>query len=416
MKETWKTIKKLFSSHYALERFGILFISLVVCMGILMTSISIKVYKDNKITLSEQVAYTSSVTTSLTGQNGNIIGIYHSTDRKKCFVLIKFEDMASLSINAEYYQMFVTGFTPMQQNVKLKTMPLGCIYIFGSTGYMGLYFTSSGGFAKQIMGVTVRCNKTIVDTALSDASSTYMDASFDSYDQFRFYFNPGGSATKTAKSLDKSRVNIFELYEELVTKPNEENIREQLNDDLKEMYTKQTAISEYKERLAREGISSYIIPKQIDGDRVELNGKGVYQFKTNYIIPKGVNFDWYDGSIKKGYLDTLKGNLSYTEYFDKLEQEEITDADEFSTETTWYMTDGTSIKTDETDTLNLDDASSKELLGAIDLLTNAWQDFYTLKEQYQCTDLVSLLKLEKEAREAQSHYTINTNLNALQTY
>lgn len=419
MKKTWKTIKKIFSSHYALERFGVSFISLSTCMIILLISIAIKVNNDNKQTLSEQVMYTTSVETSLTGQTGQVEGIYHNTDRTKCFILVKFEDMASLSVNAEYYQMFVTGFTLSQQQEDLKKRPYGCIYIFGSTGYMGIYITSSGGFEEQIMGVTVRCNKTIVNTTVSNASETYMDTSFASYDQFRIYFNPGGSATTTATSLDKDRFDIFELYEELVTKPAEQELRKLLTEDLENMYTTQKAMKEYEERLVRNNVGSYTVPEQIDGDVVEVDENGVYHYTTDYILPNGVDFDWYNGSIHDGYLDALSGGLSYTEYLKKLTETETTpdlEENKFSTDIVWYMTDGSTFNGEEYMETELDDASYKELTNSIGLLTSAWETFYELKMQYQCTDLVALLMLEKEAREAQNHYTINTSENVLQTY
>ena len=419
MKNIWKKIKNIFSSHYAMERFGISFLSLSFCMAILLVSMGIKAYKDSQKTLSEQVMYTTSVETSLTGQQGTVEGIYHNTDRTKCFVLLKFDDVSQLSINAENYQMFATGFSASQEQEPLVKRPYGCIYVFGSTGYMGIYMTSSGGFEKQIMGVTVRCNKTIVDTTISDASATYMDASFDSYDQFRIYFNPVGTATQLSTSLDKERFDTFELYEELVTKPNEIEIRNNLTEDLKEMHITQKARKEYEERVAREGIGTYNIPKQIDGDVVEGDEDGVYHFTTDYVLPNGVDFDWYNGSIHDGYLDELKGELSYTEYLDNLEEQEDTSDDPenaFKTDTIWYMTDGSTFEGDEYSDADLDDASYKEIKTATDLLKNSWGEFYTLKQQYQCKDLVSLLKLEKEAREAQSHYTINTSENVLQVY
>ena len=75
MKNLWKKIKNIFSSHYAMERFGISFLSLSFCMAILLVTMGIKAYKDSQKTLSEQVMYTTSVETSLTGQQGTVEGI-----------------------------------------------------------------------------------------------------------------------------------------------------------------------------------------------------------------------------------------------------------------------------------------------------------------------------------------------------
>ena len=90
MKNILQKIRDIFSSHYAMERFGILFFSLTFCMAILLGTMEIKRHKDNRKTLSEQVVYTTSVTTSLTSQTGSVQKILHNEDRTKCFILLKF--------------------------------------------------------------------------------------------------------------------------------------------------------------------------------------------------------------------------------------------------------------------------------------------------------------------------------------
>ena len=150
---------------------------------------------------------------------------------------------------------------------------------------------------------------------------------------------------------------------------------------------------------------------------MEVDEDGVYHLTTDYVLSNGIDYDWYNGSIHDGYLDDLRNGLSYTDYMKKFtEIEENLEETEFSTDIVWYMTDGSTFNGEEYMETQLDDTSYNELTSSIELLTGAWETFYELKKQYQCTDLVALLTLEKEAREAQNHYTINTNENVLQVY
>lgn len=415
MKNILQKIRDIFSSHYAMERFGILFFSLTFCMAILLGTMEIKRYKDNRKTLSEQVMYTTSVTTSLTSQTGSVQKILHNEDRTKCFILLKFSDMSAMSTNAEYYQMFITGFSASQKPETLKTKPHGCIYVFGSTGYMGIYLTSAGGFAKQLMGITVRCNKTIVNTSSTGASSIYMDTSFDSYDQFRIYLNPGGDNITTTKCFDNEKFDILELYEEMIIQPREQKIRNQLSVDLQNMKNAQDKTEEYKERLTREGVIQYTEPEQIAGDTIVQCEDGRYVLNTDTVLPNGINYDWYNGSVETGYLDTICGGyISYEDLLDQLRNEE--DNTSFSTNTIWYLSNGAAF--DGTNSLNtdMDEVTREELSSSTNLLANTWTQFYQAKKQYQCEDLVSLLELEVDSKEAKTHYTINTSEYVLQIY
>ena len=425
MKDTLQKIREIFSSHYAMERFGILFFSLVACMTVLLGTMEVKRHKDNQKTLSEQVIYTREFTTSLTGQSGRVQGIFHNEERTKCFILLKFNDMSAMSINAENYQMFITGYSMSQKQEELKTQPYGCIYVFGTTGYMGIYLTSAGGFEKQIMGLTVRCNKTIVNTAISGASSLYMDSSFDTYDQFRLYFNPGGDNVALTSCFDSDRFDIFELYEEMVTRPREAKIRERLNSDLNNMKSAQIQMEEYEERLIREGVIQYTVPSQILGDTIVQSDDGHLDLTTNTILPYGIQYDWYNGSIKDGYLDAICGeDISYSELLNYLKsgQEEEDDIDEeevegaFSTNTIWYLSNGVAFDGNDSLNIDIDEATRTELSTATELLQGTWRKFYNNKRKYQCEDLVSLLELEIDAKEAKAHYTINTRDYVLQWY
>ena len=57
------------------------------------------------------------------------------------FLLIKNDDVALTSTNADDYQVFLTG-----ADGDLQNNPSMTVYSFGLTGYVGFYFTDAKGF------------------------------------------------------------------------------------------------------------------------------------------------------------------------------------------------------------------------------------------------------------------------------
>lgn len=358
------------------------------------------------ITLSEQVVYTTQITTSLTSQTGNVVGIYHDQEKKKCLILLKFDSTDALSIDASDYQMFIAGFNPAKNYEQIKKIPSGCIYMLGSTGYMAIYLTSVGGFEEQILGLTVRCNKTLVETQVTNASYEYMDTSFDDYDQFRVYFNPGGKNVTYLSSMDEDTINIYDIFKEIFVKPKEAEIKNLLQEDVKELFYINKTMQEYKDRLKRYRVTSYITPMQIDEDALYIDNDGKYCYVPKYIIKGGVDFDWQNYAIEDS-LKKIRGDLTPEEFFTNLENECATEP-EMEINPVFYMADGSEVDTDL--------STNYEVVNAINLLKGRWESFYEVKKKYQTEDLISLLKLEKEAEEVKNDYTMNISNDVLQGY
>ena len=76
-----------FGPHYAIERFGIMFISLFLMMCILTSTIIVSKVRYDTKALSGQAQYTSSFTMSLSGAQGSVLGVYTNDDHTKCFLL-----------------------------------------------------------------------------------------------------------------------------------------------------------------------------------------------------------------------------------------------------------------------------------------------------------------------------------------
>ena len=432
-----------FGPHYAIERFGIMFLSLAISMILLVSSIVVTKIKYDNRALSGMAQYTSSFTMSLSGTTGSVQGVYTNANRTKSFLLLRFSDMSNIPVTADKYQLFLSGCDRDRNYKEIKCSPNAMIYMFGSTGYMGIYLYSSEPFPSQILNLYLR---SVVNFTGSKSDIQYDDATFNQYDQARIYFNPGGTYAMQAAFLDEDDWDIFDIYEELVSRPAEKSMRTLLYDDLKQMRNQQLLINEYSQRIVDDGLVEPTTPSAIAGDRIyakvmepgitddELkwsikqnfwytmddDGSNVQSFDENevrmYLDTKmieknGYHFNWQDGQIKNGYLkdltqsDKLSDWKKYIDSHTNAESESIFNLDEME----WKYQDGTIFIPDD----SIDDSGSvskqQTISNDVNKLKEALQAFYDAKVKYQTVDLKSLLELEYNARDIETNYSINAN-------
>lgn len=418
-------------SHHSIERFGLTFLILVTCVAIVLTTIIFKYRKDNKQQLTSTVMYTTNFKTSKTGVAGTVENIYCDTKHTKAFLLLKFDQSAikSISTDAKNYQMFLTGSSLTQEGTRLNINPSGLFYVFGTTGYMGIYLTEASGFENQILNLIVRCNNELVQQQTSDDEEVvYYDETFDEYDQFQIFFNPGGKSAPIAEFLDNSNdgITVANIYEELISRPQEMAIRQTLWSDLQKLKTDMDVIAEYERRVKDDGIAVKDPVSDIKGDiitdkknvlvaslkyedaKTKVDSNTMLYLKPKSVPPKGVNFNWQDKTIAQGYIKDLAGKLTPAQYLSQLLADTTTEvADTEILDTTWYRTDGTEFVVNEI----LD--SDVQTEADIEALQEAWNAYETDKTTYMCTDLISLLKLEVQALDSDTNFTINNSDNVL---
>lgn len=393
------------------------------------------------ISLDQDVIFTKDFTTSISEVNGHVVNVFRSSDFKKVFMLLKFDDMSKLSTDANLYRMFMTTRNTLNRHIAIEENKVGSIfYVFGSTGYVGIYLVDNIGFDKRLYDIILRHNrnlseiKKLSDYELADFTE---HESFLRYDQSRIYFNPTGKKGTVAKFLDEGNNNIFDIYEETVTQPRERLIRAKLDRQLAQMQTDLSVIKEYKERVERLGVVVDNEPKAIRGDSVKAYYKGqllsldederyvdqqgnviglndiTWAIDTKYTISGGFNFDWQNGNIKDGYLNKLvpKG-MSYGAFFKKKFASRASDF-ESSSKRVWKYKDGGVVDLTQSSGLTTVD---KEIVDSITRLEQAWLNYYSHKEGYQRDGLMELLYLESDAREADRNYTYNDKDGLLLTY
>lgn len=407
--------------HYRMERFSLLFCVMVV--GILVTTVSCFVahVQTQNTTLGEQAIYSTEFETSKTGVSGKVIDVYSSEDKAKTLLLLKFDDTKVVSTNADNYQMFLTGASVEQNKQTLDGIPSGSIYMFGNTGYMGIYLVNKDGFGPQILDLVVRCNSELQTNASEDVDEEVEDKSFVDYDQFRVYFNPGASKAKHLDCLDGSKApSIKDFYNEAVITPQEDEIHAQLETQVNNMCVSLNQIHEYEERLETEGITVPAEPSVIAGDKVITNDDGSYTYKPATVLPGGYDLDWQHKSVTDGFIKGLiektdSPNMTVDQYFAMMTREANADASGNKLDTNnieWQLNDGTLIS-------SLSGGKSSRYTKYMDMcndLTNAWRTYYNQKVDYQREMLGSLLDLEVSKDGILTSSSVNTSENVLQCY
>lgn len=430
MKDSAKTLGARFKldSHHAIERFGILFGVLCVSSVVLFSATGVSAFSNNKEALSSTALYTPTFTTSKTEISGEVPGIFVSEDRTRAMVLMQFDDPSQVSVNAEHYQGFLTGSSMDLDQQDLKNTVAGSVYVFGSTGYMGVMLDSSEPFSPQVMDLTMRANTELVykesdgSTAEDEMSE---DTSFQKHDQWRVFFNPGGSEAIVSKALGTEKVDVGAIFNELVVSTEEEEIRGRMDAQLALMKTDLNRINDGTTELGRttaDGGTLRLmppqVPAQIAGDEIigspSVDGApSTLDLKTQSVLPMGYDFDWRGGSVMDGYLEQVVPEGSNYVSFLAQRDSETAEEDGFRVnDMQWLLNDGTDLKTD----YSSGDTTVKPLTDIMNKLSQAYQDYYSNKQIYQVDLHTELLDLEVNLRNVESNFTKNDSKDALRSY
>lgn len=432
----------MFSSHASIERFGILFLSLAISMLVLLMSIGVRSYYIRRNQNTGRAIYTNSFTFSKSQTTGVVRGVYTSEDKSKCMLLLKFDSMSHISQKAEAYQMFLTGSTPNLTTSKLKSKPAGMFYLFGNSGYAGLYLYNEGGFPNQVLKLIVRSYDSLGKTIDTDQD----DTTFNQYDQTTIYFNPGGTYAVPSKVLDGESIPTPEdIYNDMVIKPEELSIRNLLYSDLSLMTQAKLNANTLASRLKDSDVVLPDDPMEMTGDKLSVyavdddakeqlvwNSKTskwadkdthkeynmhdvIYAVDSQYIYPGGYDFDWQTSRVSKGFLKNITGKDSVSDWIDYLKtyrenavqeskEQQFTDLEAMP----WSYTDGTTIQLQT----NSEDSAIDQNQSVVDNILeymSCLQEYMTIKQKYQTEDLPKLLDLECSLHIGLTNYTVNTN-------
>lgn len=414
----------LFGTHYKIERFGVIFSVLMLCL-VLSFGIAEKQHRDAlKVQLGDQVMYTTDFQMSVSHAPCEVLDVRVSEDKTKCFIMLHWTDMTNVVTDASAYQLFLCGADTDGDYDFIQSRPVGTVYMFGATGYMGIYLVDTSGFPSQILSLTLRSNNNFVaPDGEEPIADTYMnDASFLTTDQARIYFNPGGASSQTATCLEDGNMSAYNIYTSFFCESKEAEIKENMKAALKTMYEQVTVIDNVLHtQLGQVGLQTPNAPLAIS----EVNNPvtpydQIFKFDadgnpidliTQQNLTKAVLFDWQDGNIHAGYQDEVLAAYPYDTLNDLIEAK--TNAREslpFSTSIQWYDTAGVMY----TPSVNATSVLDRNRSSVISSLTSAWQSYYEAKTNYQSTYPLQLLTLERDARDTVALYSMNQGV--LQVY
>lgn len=427
--ESWKKRLKL-DGHHTMERFGIAAGAFVTTLAVIVGGTTITAMGNNAEKTAQTALYTPAFTTSKTNLSGKVEGVFVSEDRTRSFVLMSFDSSASAAISADAsnYQAYLTAAdTNLRQQV-LAGDAAGSIVVFGTSGYMGVVLDGEAPFEQQILNLTLRANSELVYQKGDSGelrADLKNDASFQQYDQWRIYFNPGAGDAIEAVSLggaDES-FSALDVYYELVVNPQEAEARDALEEDLAQLQVDLAKIAEYTAQMAVTEVGGVKIvppdvPEQIDGDEVTgTKGAGdaaeQLMLHTDWVSERGYDFDWRAGSVRDGYLEALvpEGQTYVSFLAEKAQAQESSGA--FSgTNLQWLLTDGSDLVAD----YRSSNVAMKPLLEVMNNLTQAYSTYYSDKVKYQTSSLEALIALEVSLTNVGSSSTTNNGDSALLTY
>lgn len=394
----------VFGRHKKIERFMVTFFSISIPLTI-MTGVSIynKFGLDDQMLISRAV-YTTEATFSRTNETSKVVGVYTNSDKTRGMVLIKFSDGINISSNASDYKVFTTASNLKKGKEDLSSKPAGSIYVFGTSGYIGLYFVDNGGFNSQIFKSTIRMEKEFKSVDDKKIVKEQLPGeSYSQYDQADFYYNLGASEATKLTTLDNAEFSIQDFYVEAVGSKLNNDKRKEITDNLNNMSKTMLQIREMKSRLEStsvDGVGLIVpdLPKEISSDNFSGSGDDIL-YNTDYVYPGGLNFNWKDIDLKKGYFKSINNkyinpdDLSLSKFLVKLrEQQSKSDAIK-KFEHQWVMSDGSKFE-DFVRTIGLDNSGVESMNANVTNYTNLLDSYMEMKQTYQTKDLKDLLSLD----------------------
>lgn len=428
-KDTAKSFatKLRLDSHHAIERFGVVSGVLGACFLLVFGGATASALANQAEQLGTTALYTPKFTTSKTQLGGEVTGVYVNDDRTRSMVLMQFSDPDSVSSNARNYQSFLTGSSRDLAGEPLKTPVTGEVVVFGSTGFLAVVLEAEQAFAPQILNLTLRANSELIykpgETGKVREDLQGQD-SFIENDQWRVYVNPGAEGAEVSEVLNAPEFDPGAVYAELIVKPQEEEIRKELDDQLGQMKADLVRISEYETDMRRVNVDGTFLvppatPEQIAGDEVvgdvaTEKAPASLELRADWVSESGFDFDWRDGSVRDGYLDEIvpEGESYVTFLADKAAlTRDQSGVSKLVNTMQWKLSNDRLL-----DDYSTNDTAMKPLFDIRNGLSQAYQDYFSHKLDYQVKGYGKLVDLEVELRNVRSGSSVNDTSDALFIY
>ena len=393
--------------HYGIERFGASVGLLVVALVVFVAAATGYTVRTNAERDAVTSVYTSSFTTSGAGVSGSVRGVYTNADQTRAAMLVQLSDMTNLSIDASKYSVELAGVDGFGYLEGVKSRPACGLFVYGNTGYMVFYMQSRNKIPAQRLALNVDMGLT-----MGGASD---DSGLVDRDSWSVQFNPGARDIMVLDALDGKTFDPVRFYNETVVAESEAEARKVLVKDIKNMRTELTAIAEYRDRVAADGIVlDNMTPEWVVGDSMKISDGDTITYDANTVMPGGLELDWTGGSVEKGFIKDAMAQTGYSdvdEFMNALKPVAVPSALGLD----WRFSDGSSL--DELLASSPNNARYKKADTDTTALEAAWSTYASTKAKYQGEHLYRLLEIEYESRDIADVYTsVTTDDGAIKVY
>lgn len=404
--------------HFKLHAFGF---AVFLMVGVFAVNLILMSVQHNHLVAqanSVRVKLTSGFTMSASGVSGSVERIFVDNTKQNCFILLYFNDISRMTANVNAYRLAMVDIDTNGKQSEIKKENFSAeIYLWGSTGYMGIDLHSDAPFKNHPKLLLLQTN-----SAVGSSSNNYSDKG-------RFVFNPGGTAATTIDFYEKfiskqQDLSLSTIYRQIYSVTPEKDARQALINTYSSLKSSRTSIVEYRNRL----ISNYnidvpAIPEVISGDAFDTvnfyNAEGeVTGYYTKYnpavIVPKGMDFNWYIQDINKGYFTAVadkKDKTTIREYLQVLRSDTAEAPVVTVSTSTMKYKDGTDIIIPEDEAAQT--VYEKAMLRDIELYNQALTGYLDTKTKYQTELLPALLELEQQADLMNAPYTCKSGEGVL---
>jgi hypothetical protein len=441
LKEKAQAFGKRFKldSHHAIERFGIVVGILSIFGAFVLVTTGAAAFQAGRADLRTTALYTESFTTSKTNLTGDVVGVYRNELGDRSLVVMKFAEDAQISYSAGDYQAFLLGSDPNLGTEKVETPgAIGSFHVFGATGYMAVLLDADRPFERQVLNLTMRANEELSFSEQWDdgehADEIAGDTSFAEFDQWRVFFNPSATQARHIEALDSAVFDPAAAFYDVVVGDQERGARGALDSKLAEMRSDLARIASYSNDLTTTKVDGLFlrpptVPASIAGDEVvghtaaetttedDAEGAGnaaedaggaeistpagaTLELKTKGVVAGGFNLDWRAGNVYDGYLhDLVPSGQSVSQYLLTKSQEAADTTSSEISSMEWTLSDGTSL----TEDYSSSDVTMRPLMNVMNNLSQAYQDYYTHKQEYQADLTLALLELDVSLRDVQAN-------------
>ena len=372
------SIGKLFTKHYAMERFCVMTVLLSIAVVGVVIWIAVGMQKAAAIDFANTVMFETEATGTQSGAKAVLNGVGTNKDRTRAVMHLTFDDLGAVPSDVESYDVHITGISKGRNAQRNYNRGIGgSLYLYGTTGDALIYMTCPSGFDDGVYRVSLEAKELVKASDNATVS-----------DVFEFDIRPGGEATPNLESLEGDKFDVAMFYGDTMLASEENAAKEQLNNSISLMSEYLNAVKEYGERLVSAGIVvDGMLPKYIDGDVIGNDSNGDLFLTSKNDFPGALHLDWRHSSVLNGGYskDVDLNGKSLSEYLG---------TEDIKVSKDWKFADGRVFK----DVLKSNASSRYDSINAdIGRFEAAVSSYCALKQLYQTSYQRVLLGIEEKA-------------------